>query len=103
MRAVMALVVAALLVGCAVLRIGSDAEALDVNAADVHALAALPGLGRDDATRIIANRPYAAKDDLLRRGVLTPEQYAGVADHLYVGSPGMPDYLRAVPPQPEAP
>src|SRR5204862_2869230 len=99
MRAAAATALASMLAACSVVRIGAPAQ-LDVNAADAGALAALPGLTREDGERIVENRPYVAKDDLLRRAVLTPTQYAAVADRVYVGPPGTPDYLRAVPPQP---
>jgi len=97
-----ALVALAVVAGCSVVRVGEPA-AVDVNRADRAALARLPGLDPDDADRVIAGRPYAAKDDLLRRHVLTARQYDAVADRLVVGPPGMPDYLRAVPPMPEGP
>ena len=102
MRARAAVGLALLVTACGAVRIGAPAD-VDVNAADVAALARLPGLTREDGERIVANRPYAAKDDLLRRAVLSPSQYAAVADRVYVGPPGTPDYLRAVPPQPEGP
>jgi len=91
-----------LVAACSVIRIGTPGE-LDLNAADAAGIARLPGLTRADGDRIVAHRPYTAKEDLLRRGVLDAAQYEAVADHLYVGPPGMPDYLRATPPQPEGP
>ena len=71
---------------------------LDVNSAGREALARLPGLGADDADRIVANRPYLVKEDLRERHVLSAAQYDAVADRLAVGPPGIPDYLRPVPP-----
>ena len=91
-----------LVAACSAIRFGAPGD-LDLNAAEPAGFARLPGLTREDGDRIVANRPYTAKEDLLRRGVLSPAQYAGVADHVYVGPPGMPDYLRAPPPQPEGP
>jgi len=89
--------------GCSIMRVGGPRAQLDLNAADTRALARLPGIAPGDARRIVANRPYQTKDDLLRRHVLTGAQYAAVADHLYVGPPGVPDYLNSVPPMPEGP
>ena len=73
--------------------------AVDVNNAPREALAKLPGLGPDAADRIIAPRPYLVKEDLRERRVLSDKEYEAVADRLAVGKPGMPDYLRSVPPQ----
>src|SRR5437879_1035193 len=102
MRARAAIALTLVLAACSAVRIGVPAE-LDVNAADAAALARLPGLTQEGGERIVENRPYAAKDDLVRRAVLSPSQYGAVADRVYVGPPGTPDYLRAVPPQPEGP
>jgi DNA uptake protein ComE-like DNA-binding protein len=76
---------------------------LDLNAASATQLAQLRGIERNDAQRIVASRPYASKDDLLRRHVITTEQYDSIAGNVYVGPPGTPDYLRDVPPMPEGP
>jgi len=89
---------AALVAGCAL-----APPQLDLNGASATQLRQLPGIGQDDAERIVAGRPYASKDDLLRRHVVSPEQYHSVAGNLYVGPPGMPDYLRSVPPAAEGP
>jgi DNA uptake protein ComE-like DNA-binding protein len=89
--------------GCSVVRIGREPNAVDVNRADAATLAALPGLGPADAERIVAGRPYVAKEDLLRRNVLDSRQYDAVEQYVFVGPPGMPDYLRDTPPLPEGP
>ena len=89
--------------GCSAVRLGHEANAVDVNHADAAALAGLPGLGPADADRIVAGRPYAAKEDLLRRHILDPHQYDAVDRYVFVGPPGMPDYLRDVPPLPQGP
>ena len=88
--------------GCSVIRIGEPA-AVDVNRADPAALAGLPGLRPADAERIVAGRPYASKEDLLRRHILDAHQYDAVERYVFVGPPGTPDYLRDVPPLPQGP
>ena len=88
--------------GCSLIQIGEPAS-VDVNRAAPAALAGLPGLGPADAERIVAGRPYAAKEDLLRRHILDQRQYDAVERYVFVGSPGMPDYLRDVPPLPQGP
>jgi len=96
-RALVIVALLALTAGCSVVRIGGDGR-VDVNGADVGTLATLPGIDANAAARIVAHRPYMAKDDLRRSRVLTDDQYAAVADSLFVGPPGMPDYLRWMPP-----
>ena len=98
MRGIVAVAVSLVMLGCSVVHLGSRAR-VDVNSADAATLARVPGLSAADASRIIANRPYIAKDDLLRRNILTSEQYSAAAGALIVGPPGMPDYLRGVPPE----
>lgn len=78
----------------------SVATVLDVNQAPAGALATLPTLGPDDAERIVAARPYYAKEELLRRHILSQRQYDAVRDHLVVGPPAAPGYLQWVPPEP---
>ena len=82
---------------------GLRTPALDLNSAPATELQTLCRIGRDDAERIVAARPYASKDDLLRRHVVTAEQYDAIGGQVYVGPPGTPDYLSAVPPMPEGP
>ena len=95
--------IAALLVlaACSVLRPGSESARVDLNSADARTLATLPGLGPEDAARIVAHRPYATKEDLVRRGVLDQAHYLAIVDRVFLGPPAVPDYLRAVPPVPE--
>jgi len=59
----------------------------DLNRASVEEIADLPGLSEADAERIIGNRPYTAKDDLVRRGVLTEERFQAIQDRVYLGRP----------------
>ena len=96
------MVVLFLIAGCGIVRLGAPG-AVDLNAADARTIAALPGLTAEDGTRIVANRPYTSKEDLLRRKLVDAREYAAIADLMYVGPPGVPDYLRSVSPQPEGP
>jgi type II secretory pathway component PulK len=95
--------VAIALSACAVLGIGPARSRVDLNSADAATIARLPGLTRDDAQRIVTNRPYVAVDDLRRRNIVGPAELAAIADRVTVGPPAPPDYLRSVPPQPEGP
>ena len=53
---------------------------VDVNSASESDLVALPGITQRDARKIIANRPYGDKYDLVSKGILTEEQYKNIRD-----------------------
>ena len=55
---------------------------LDLNHASKEQLESLPGITAATADRIIANRPYAKPDDLVRRGVVTRREYERISDLL---------------------
>lgn len=54
--------------------------AVNVNSASENDLTALPGISHRDARKIIDNRPYADRHDLVAKGVLTEDQYAAIRD-----------------------
>lgn len=53
---------------------------LDINTAPVGALEALPGIGAAYAKRIVDNRPYTRKDELVRRKILPQSTYDRVKE-----------------------
>ena len=55
------------------------AELLDLNTATPRQLNALPGFGPAYTRRVIAGRPYTAKNQLVTRGVVPQEAYQRVA------------------------
>jgi DNA uptake protein ComE-like DNA-binding protein len=57
---------------------------VELNTAGRKRLAGLPGLNGTDADRIIANRPYQNRRDLVRKGVLSEAQFAKMKDSVYV-------------------
>lgn len=61
---------------------------LDLNRASVKDLASLPGISEQTAERIIANRPYAAPDELVRKRVITRQQYDKIAERITVKNKG---------------
>jgi DNA uptake protein ComE-like DNA-binding protein len=63
-------------------------DLLDINTATPAQLAGLPGMGREYVRRVIANRPYTAKNQLVTRGILPPEEYARIAGKIVAHRPG---------------
>lgn len=60
---------------------------LDINAASADELKQIPGLGEADVKKIIENRPYKRKDELVTKKVLPLAKYEGIKDHLSVTPP----------------
>lgn len=58
----------------------STQELLDLNTARPEELRALPGMGDAYVRRILAGRPYTAKNQLVTRGILPQEAYARIRD-----------------------
>jgi DNA uptake protein ComE-like DNA-binding protein len=59
-----------------------SAALVDINRATAGDLEALPGIGKALAAKIIGGRPYANKQQLVQRGILTPAVYDTVKDRL---------------------
>jgi DNA uptake protein ComE-like DNA-binding protein len=57
---------------------------VELNSAGRKRLAQLPGLTGDDADRIIANRPYEKRRDLVSKGVLSESKFDKIRDDVYV-------------------
>ena len=57
---------------------------VDLNNATKDQLMALPGINETAADRIIANRPYAAPEDLVKKKVLTPHEYDRISGQVGV-------------------
>jgi len=68
-------------------KIAADANKLDINTATAMQLKALPGINEALAARIIAGRPYAAKNQLLRRGIITQETYNSITNNIIARRP----------------
>jgi DNA uptake protein ComE-like DNA-binding protein len=63
-----------------------DAESadglIDINSASQEVLATLPGVGPVHAEAIVQGRPYRAKLDLLRRGIVSEATYQTIRDQV---------------------
>ena len=56
-------------------KIAASKDLLDINTATAAQLKALPGMGDAYVQRIVAGRPYSAKNQLTMRGILPPAAY----------------------------
>ena len=68
-------------------KIAADQQKLDINTATAAQLRALPGMGDAYVARLIAGRPYTAKNQLVQRGVLPQTVYAGIAERVIAHRP----------------
>lgn len=63
----------------------TDNKAIDINRASKDDLKTLPGINDHLADRIIADRPYSDKYQLVTRGALTDNQYEKIQDQIVIG------------------
>ena len=59
-----------------------EAHRLNLNSASDSELAALPGITRREARKIIAGRPYRGAHELVEKGIVSEEQYAEIRDQV---------------------
>ncbi|GGA68022.1 hypothetical protein GCM10011507_19410 [Edaphobacter acidisoli] len=65
----------------------SSAAPLDINTATADQLKAFNGIGDAYAARIIAGRPYTAKNQLVTRGIIPQATYNKIKDQIIASKP----------------
>jgi competence protein ComEA len=68
-------------------KIAASKDLLDINTATPEQLKALPGIGDAYTQRIIAGRPYTAKNQLVTRGIVPQAAYEKVKDQIIAHRP----------------
>jgi len=61
---------------------GTKVGILDINTATADELRQVPGIGEAYSAKIVAGRPYRAKNELVDKGIMPAGVYAKVKDHL---------------------
>lgn len=60
----------------------AKAELIDINSADEKTLMTLKGIGDVTAGKIVKGRPYAGKDDLAKKKIVTEKVYADIKEQI---------------------
>jgi competence protein ComEA len=68
-------------------KIAASRDLLDINTATPAQLKALPGIGDNYVQRIIAGRPYTAKNQLATRGIIPQDAYEKIRDQIVAHRP----------------
>jgi len=67
--------------------VAPKADLVDINTATAPELKALPGVSDSDTAKIIQGRPYADKNQLVSRHVVSEATYDKIKDHVVARQP----------------
>ena len=62
----------------------TTSDAVDINSATENQLTTLPGVGHNEAGKIIQNRPYDTPHDLVKKGVMDQDTFDKISDRIVV-------------------
>jgi DNA uptake protein ComE-like DNA-binding protein len=68
-------------------KIAASKDLLDINTATADQLKALPGMGDAYMRRVVAGRPYTAKNQLTTRGILPTADYERIRELIIAHRP----------------
>jgi competence protein ComEA len=57
-------------------------EMIDINSASADELKAIPGIGDAYSKKIVENRPYKRKDELVKKKIVPQATYDKIKDHI---------------------